>query len=332
VLHLSSGSGSGGHRRLAAALRPGTVRDGYGKASKEVPAFALSIANNLWGQEGLSIKSGFLRTLRESYGAPLERIDFLKTGKARERINAWVAENTRDRILNIVPEGLPTPDTLLALANAIYFKAAWTDPFEEMWTEEAPFLAAEGRSVPAKMMYRVGGYRYASHRGMRALEIDYRGGETSMVILLPKERGGLAAVEEKLDGKYLEGVLGGLEHEQVSVKLPRFEVTFPVALTDTLPEMGMRDAFVSSKADFTGITEQEPLFIGAVLHKAFVAVDEAGTEAAAATVVMMIKGGPPPGEPVEFVADHPFLFLIRHRKTGTILFLGRVTNPKPASS
>ena len=315
------------HRALEVALRPGTVREGHGEDAKELPAFGLSVANTLWAQEGLAVQSSFTKVLADEFKAPLQRIDFQKTAAARKIINDWVAEHTRDRIKDIVPEDLPTADTLFALANAIWFKAAWSDPFQERWTKDAAFTTGSGEAVTAPLMHRTGRYGYGETADAQILEMEYLGGETSMVVVLPKAKAGLPALEQKLDGAMLEQWIGALGPQHVRVKFPRFEITCPTNLTDILPKMGMPRAFTAGKADFTGMTTAEPLVIGAVLHKAFVKVDEEGTEAAAATVVMMERTSAPQVQ-AEFTADHPFLFLIRHRKTGAILFVGRVTDPR----
>jgi serpin B len=325
VLHLPEGAAAG-HKALAAALRPRTVTDGYGRESKKVPTHELHIANALWGQEGMPLKSPFLSNLRNSFGAPLERIDFRNTAKARKIINDWVATNTKDRIRDIIPPDLPTPDTRLALANAIYFKASWRHPFSERGTRIESFTNGAGAVVEVPTMSISKELGYAETADVQILELPYRADETSMVVVLPKEKDGLPALEEKLTAKGMAAMLEKIATRPVDVRLPKFSFTTALDLTAVLPAMGMPDAFDGGKADFSEMTDAERLYIGAVLHKAFVAVDEAGTEAAAATVVMMRKGGAP-GVPVEFRADHPFLFLIRHRPTGCILFLGRVDDP-----
>jgi len=321
VLHRGGGS----LLALSERLRPETVKDGYGRDAKEVEAYRLSIANAVWAQEGLSIEEPFSARLADDYGAPLRRLDFRKTAAARAAINGWVAKETRGRIEKIVPEDLPTPDTLMALANAIWFRAAWDRPFEERWTKEGPFFAGGEEPATASYMLRTGSYRYAAADGVRIVEIPYRKGKTSMVLLLPEERDGLGALEASLTSEKLDGWIAAAKPASLRLALPKFEIENALDLTRTLPAMGMTDAFDGAKADFSGMTKEARLFIGAVLHKSFVTVDEAGTEAAAATVVMMLKGRPP--EPIEFRADHPFLFLIRHAGTGQILFLGRLADP-----
>ncbi|MEN8148293.1 MAG: serpin family protein [Planctomycetota bacterium] len=327
VFHWTDAITAKSHRALVDALKPGTVTDGYGDEAKEVPAYALEIANALWAQQGLAVEKPFSTTLADDFGAPLRRLDFTKTAAARKVINDWVAKQTKDRIQDIVPPDLPTPDTLFALANAIWFKGAWDEPFKEHWTKDIPFTAPGEEIFEVSMMHRTGGYRYVEDDAVQVVEIPYRGGHTSMVVVLPKKTDGLAAVEKTLTGKKLQAWIAALRRRSVSLKFPKFEITCPTDLTDVLPKMGMPAAFDSEKADFTGMTAEKPLFIGAVLHKAFVKVNEAGTEAAAATVVMMTKGGAP-RNPTEFTADHPFLFLIRHAKTGAILFAGRFVMPE----
>lgn len=291
-----------------------------------VPAYELSVANALWGQEGLPFEAPFLDALEKGFGAPLQRIDFRRSEEARSRINRWVEKNTKGRIENIVPPPLPTPETLLALANAIHFKAQWQEQFRREATEDAPFAVSESRRVPVPMMRQMETHGYAELEGGQLLELAYRGAQASMVILLPTRVDGLPELEARLDGDTLAEWLSSAKATRVAVQLPRFEFTTPSRLQEPLRKLGMEHAFDVGQADFRGMTGEVPLFIGAVLHKAFISLDEEGTEAAAATVMMMV-GAADMGEPVSFVADHPFLFLIRHRPTGCILFLGRVVDP-----
>ncbi len=316
-------------RELAAALRPREVDEWDDSGQRRrVPAYELDVANALWGQEGLPFLPEFTTILEEHYQAPLQRIDFTRQAEARRRINGWVEERTRQRIKAIVPEGLPTRDTSLALANAIYFKASWDEPFREQATRDAPFHAPGGQ-VTAPLMRRVAHLSYAEDEAVQVVSLPYRGHDTSMLIVLPRARTGLEAVEGALTAERLTGWVGTLRPVKVDVQLPRFEVTHAFEAAGALQALGARRAFVASQADFSGmLTPPPPLFVGAVLHKAFVAVDEKGTEAAAATVVMMRAGSAArPDQPVPFVADHPFLFLIRHEPTGAVLFMGRLCDP-----
>lgn len=313
---------------LVEALRPREVDEWDERGQrKRVAAYELAVANALWGQEGAPFLEPFTSALAKRYGAPLERLDFRDQAAARRRINGWVEEKTRQRIKDIVPEGLPGPDTRLALANAIHFKAAWLEPFEKHATREAPFHAA-GRDVPAKLMRRVDHLMLAEDDAVQVLSLPYRGHTTSMLVILPRKADGLAAVEAGLTADRLAGWLRAQRRVKVDVRLPRFEVTHALEARDALGKLGVKRAFDPRQADFSGMLATEPLFVGAILHKAFVAVDEAGTEAAAATVVMMEAGAAPrPETPVDFVADRPFLYLIRHEPTGCVLFMGRLASP-----
>ena len=328
VMHFPPAGRANGSRLLARALAPSMEPDRDGDEWIEVPAYELHVANGLWGQEGLGFEERFLRTLRSNFEAEIRRVDFQDPSAARATINRWVEEQTRERIKDLIPDGLPSADSLLVLANAIHFKGPWADPFRERATKERTFHGPDGKEIRASFLHRTGSYAYADLGDVRVVEIPYRGGEMAMTVLLPKAKDGLEALEAKLDGAALETWLGKLRGERVALSLPKFAFTTPVDLTEVLKGMGMKTAFDPQDADFRGMTTEKPLCIGVVLHKAFVAVDEKGTEAAAATAVMMKLGGAPShGEPVEFTADHPFLFLIRHRPTGAILFQGRLEDP-----
>ncbi|MGE0708982.1 MAG: serpin family protein [Planctomycetota bacterium] len=314
---------------LRAGLKPRKVSlwDEQARKMVERPAYELQVANRLWGQEGTSFLPDYLVTLERRYQAPLERIDFRTQSElARKKINDWVAEQTRQRIKDIVRPPLPTPLTRLVLANAIFFKASWLEPFEPRATRAEPFFAP-GKEVKAKLMHGQWHLAYVEDQGAQVLELPYLDRQTSMLVILPRQRDGLAALERTLTPARLAGWLKGMRRPDVQVALPRFTFTADANLTEVLPALGMPLAFDPAKADFQGISADK-LWIGAVLHKAFIAVDEQGTEAAAATVVEMEGGAPPrPETPKVFRADHPFLFLIRQRQTGAILFTGRVVDP-----
>ena len=300
VLHLPGADVAQGHRALASAL---------------------------WGQADLPFREQFLAVLRDDYGAPLARVDFRRSEEARDRINAWVDAQTRSRIPEILPEGQLDPVAQLALANAIYLKAAWENPFKEGRTADAPFTTSDGVERTARFMHQTEMLPYAGMEDLQVLSLPYRDGRLSMVILLPRRSGGLQDLEKRLDPEQLSSWLSALRPIHVHAALPRFEFESSFDLTETLSEMGMRDAFDSERADFSEMTEVQ-LFINLVLHKAFVSVDEEGTEAAAATAAVMTRAAVPSEPAVEFQADHPFLFFIQQRDTGAILFLGRFADPK----
>jgi len=218
--------------------------------------------------------------------------------------------------------------TRLVLANAIYFNAAWAEPFQESQTQDGPFYLLDGGQVTVPMMHQTASFGYAEGEGYQAVELPYDGRELSMVILLPAA-GKFESFEDSLDAGRVDAITSDLASERVILTMPKFEVESSFSLGDALPEMGMPLAF-SMDADFSGIDGRRDLYIGAVIHKAFVSVDEAGTEAAAATIVIMpAMAAPDPEEPIEVTIDRPFIFFIRDIETGAILFVGRVVNPSP---
>ncbi len=298
---------------------------GEGAEGQDGEGFRLNIVNAIWGQEGVQFLSEFLDVLSENYGAGLRLLDFASAlEESRVTINDWVSEQTEGRIEDLIPQGAITPATVLVLTNAIYFNAAWAEPFEERSTEEGIFHLLEGREVAAPMMRQTKSFGYAEGDGYQAVELPYDGWELSMVILLP-EAGEFESFENTLDDERVDSIVKDLVHRQVALTMPKFEVESDFSLKDTLAAMGMADAFTGA-ADFSGMTGDRDLFISEVVHKAFVSVDEAGTEAAAATAVMVAKMAMPE-EPVEVAVDRPFTFLIRDIETGAILFVGRVVNP-----
>jgi serpin B len=328
VLHLPADRRGPAFEALAEAMTPQMVREGFGQNVTKVAAYDFTVANRLWGQKGFPFHTAFLDRLRDEFRAPLEAIDFRQTATARARINGWVEEKTNDRIKDLLPPGLPTADERLVLVNAVYFKSAWQHPFSPRATKDGPFHTLDGGVVTVPMLGKTHGFPYGEVDGVQVLELPYRAGQLSMVVLLPRAKDGLPALEKALAPETLSKWTAALGRgAKVAVTFPKFRFTKGFNLTKTLEEMGMRDAF-HPRADFRRMTDEKPFFIGFVLHKGFVAVDEKGTEAAAATAVGMRLGAAPrPQPPIPFVADHPFLFLIRDRKTGTILFLGRVLDP-----
>jgi serpin B len=246
--------------------------------------------------------------------------------ESRIIINDWVSEQTENRINDLIPAGSITPLTELILTNAIYFKAAWFYQFNEYRTITDTFHLADGGSVEVPMMKLPEHLNYAAGNNYQALELYYQGRTVSMVILLPKA-GQFESFEKSLKYPKLEDILDNLSNREVNLTMPKFNFTLDFKLSKTLKDMGMPLAF-SGGADFSGMSKESVLGIDEVCHKAFVAVDEEGTEAAAATAVMI--AGAAPGrqpEPVDFTMDRPFIFLIRDIETNSILFMGRVMNP-----
>lgn len=278
---------------------------------------APALADAAWVQAGAALLPAYLDLMMKHYGATPLSVDFAAAGAASERINAWAADRTRGRIKDLVNPSMFDANTTLVLTNALHFKAAWQEPFRARATSEQPFALASGEKVPVPLMAQTEHFAYAERDGVQAVELPYAGGRFSMVVVLPRV-GAPDAVPE--------GLLTALEGESVSVCLPRFRIEAGFRLEDTLAAMGMGSAF-GRDADFSGMNGRKDLFLSAVAHKAFVAVDEEGTEAAAATAAVQERKGRP-GKPVVFRADRPFLFLIRDRETGSILFLGRVSDPR----
>jgi serine protease inhibitor len=293
------------------------------------------IANQLFAEKTYKLVPAYLEKTRAAFGAPAEPLDFKKAPEsARVRINRWVEGKTERRIKDLIPPRGIEPDTRLVLVNAIYFLGDWEYPFERGETRPAPFhlTASEKKDVPT--MHRTGGFRVAQKDGVTALEIRYKGGELSMMLLVPDEIGGLAAIEGALDTAKLDALVSAMKGEFVALALPKFEVNpgESLSLGADLKALGMSLAFDRDKADFTGIADPpnpvDRLVLARVFHKGFVRVDEEGTEAAAATALMGVMAGAAPGAgPRQLRVDRPFLFLIRDNASGLVLFLGRVNDP-----
>ena len=302
---------------------------GEGAQGKDGEGFRLNIVNAIWGQKDYEFLTEFLDVLAENYGAGLRILDFItETEASRLAINQWVSDQTEGRIEELIPEGVLDEWTRLVLTNAIYFNAAWKYPFDEKATANGLFYLLDGGQVTVPMMKQTESFGYTEGEGYQAVELLYDGGELSMVIILP-EGGNFASFEEGLQAQQVSDIISGLQPTEVALTMPKFEFDSEFKLKDTLAGMGMPIAFSPDEADFSGMTGNRELFISEVVHKAFVAVDEAGTEAAAATAVIVETSSMPVEPPLEVTVDRPFIFLIRDIETGTILFVGRVLNPTP---
>jgi len=289
--------------------------------------FELSVANALWGQKGFPWRPEWLGVQNERFGAGFVEADFRSNPDGeRERINKWVEEKTRDRIKELLKQGQITKDTTMVLANAIYFKGQWTTQFDPKMTRDAPFHCDDDTTVQVPMMHAEMKCRVADVAGVSAAELPYRGDELAMVVVLPKKGDKLAALEKALTPELLAKWLGELrERDELPVSIPKFKIETRYELPDHLKALGMTDAFDRDKADFTGMASEPPGHISHVAHKAFVDVNEEGTEAAAATAVTM--GRTSASGRKSFTANQPFLFFIRDTKHGTLLFMGRVEKP-----
>jgi serpin B len=296
-----------------------------GNKGQEI-GFELNIANAVWGQQGYPYRSEYLGLLAQNYGAGLQLVDFQKSAEeAVKVINHWVSEATNNRIRNIL-DSLDS-DTRLVLANAVYFNAGWDMPFDEENTYSEPFHLLDGQTKNVDMMHQTESFPYSEGESWQAVELPYSNRDFGMAIILPRE-GQFRQIEEQMTGQWVKDVLQKIQVHEVILSMPKFRFeTTAIQLRNTLSEMGMPGAF-SSKADFSGISD-EPLDIDSLLHKAFIQVDEKKTEAAAVTVLEEAPTGPAPELPeaYEMRIDRPFIFLIRDKRTNTILFVGRVMDP-----
>ncbi|MFI5381820.1 MAG: serpin family protein [Tepidisphaerales bacterium] len=301
-------------------------------AAGDNPAILLSNANSAWVEQTFPLRKDFADTLQSRYSAADFNCDFKgKPDVERIRINQWVEKQTHDRIKDLIAPGLIDPAARLILANAIYFKATWQNPFEARATSDQDFTLADGAKVKAKLMSRgntPGGF-YQDEQ-LQLLDLPYKGGSLAMFIILPRQHDGLAAIEKDLTGKKLDELAAKVKSGSGLVQLPRFKFEVKYELNAALQAIGVRRAFVFGQADLTGVsdsTEAKLLYVSQAIHKAFVEVNEEGTEAAAATALVLRSGGAPRPPANIFRADHPFLFLIRDTKTGAVLFMGRMSDP-----
>jgi serpin B len=300
---------------------------GEGAQGKDGEGFRLNIVNAIWGQKDYEFLPAFLDVLAENYGAGLRILDFItETEKSRLAINKWVSDQTEERIKDLILPGAIDTLTRLVLTNAIYFNAAWAYPFNKDMTANGPFYLLDGGQVTVTLIKQPESFGYTEGEGYQAVELLYDGGELSMVILLPAS-GNFEAFEEGLQAQQVSDIISGLQPTRITLTMPKFEFKSQFGLKDTLAGMGMPIAFSPDEADFSGMTGNPELFISDVIHKTFVAVDEAGTEAAAATAVIVGTTSIPVEPPIEVTIDRPFIFLIRDIETGAILFVGRVMNP-----
>jgi serpin B len=320
-----------------------TLREGYAGLNAGMNggnvAYTLSTANAFWAQKAYPFHPEYISTATRYYGVNTTNLDFSGNPEgSRATINRWVEEKTDDKIRELLPAGSIDGATRLVITNAIYFNGKWEQPFAVADTRDLPFFLDElinsstseiGPTVTVPTMQREDTYPYTETRALRMIELPYKAGDgsdLSMLVILPQQYGltALAEVENSLNPAVISGLERDLTDEKVAVFLPKFRLETEYRLPDTLKGMGMRTAFTGS-ADFSGIDGTRSLFISDVIQKAFIDVTEEGTEAAASSAVIITQGGSS-GKPC-FVADHPFLFVITERENGTILFMGRVTNP-----
>lgn len=322
-------------KTLHFTLPPDKLHPAMGALLKDLNAahegYQLSVANALWAQQGYTFLDAFLNLLKSDYGAGLNQVDFKgATEAARLTINQWVEQKTQDKIKNLLQPGALRSDTRLVLTNAIYFKGNWETQFDKAQTKDEDFHLSPAQTAKAPLMHREGRFSYFDGGSLQVLEIPYKSKELSLIVLLPKEPEGLPGLEQSLSESSLQQWLQQLASvAKVIVTLPKFKVTQEFTLGSTLSAMGMPQAF-ASRADFSGMTGHRDFAISEVIHKAYIDLNEEGTEAAAATAVTMraLAMRAPEGPPPVFRADHPFVFMIRDNRSSSILFMGRVTDPR----
>ncbi len=287
----------------------------------------LNIANSVFAERTFTFLPDFLDTLALNYGAGIQLLDFINQPEpSRENINSWVSDQTEDRINDLIPEGGVTSDTRMALVNAIYFKADWLNPFDANDTYDINFKLPDGTEVPVPTMGQRMNIPFTTGDGFALAELPYAGSSAVMTLLVPDE-GRFEEIEGELNAEFLVNALARMETKDMMLRMPKFKYESGFNLSGALTELGMPAAFNPSQADFSGMTGDKDLFIAEVIHKAFVAADEEGTEAAAATAVIMETAGAPMLDS-SLIIDRPFIYFIRDVESGQILFIGRVTNPK----
>ncbi|HEY1806309.1 MAG TPA: serpin family protein [Terracidiphilus sp.] len=294
--------------------------------------YELRVADALWAQQDSNFEESYLKLVQTDYGAGFRRVNFkVSPDSVRSTINAWVEKQTNDKIKDLLGPGVLTSSTRFVLTNAIYFKGDWEDPFAAEATQKEEFHLSAAQWVMASMMHRTGGYSYYDGGTFQALELPYAGNEISMVVLLPKKIDGLPALEQSFaSGDAGEWIRKFEPVDKVILTLPRFTMTQQFELSSALSAMGMAEAF-SGAADFSGMDGKPDFTISAAIHKAYIDVNEKGTEAAAATSIVMrataMQRPFPEPPPIVFRADHPFLFILLDTRSGSMLFLGRVADP-----
>jgi serpin B len=323
-------------KALHFTLPPDRLHPAMGELLRDIntphDGYQLRVADALWAQKGDTLLPDFLNLVKTNYGAAINQVDFKSaTEAARMTINEWVAQSTDDKITDLLVPGVLTPKSRLVLTNGAYFKGTWEPEFDKAQTKEEDFHLPSAKTLKALLMHRVGHFKYFNGGTFQALELPYKSGEVSMIVFLPSDVSGLSSLEQSLTASSAQLWIQKLESvPKVIVTMPRFKVTQQFGLSETLGEMGMPQAFEKGVADFSGMTGNRDFVMSAVIHKAYIDVNEEGTEAAAATAVVMSRAmavAPNRMQPPIFRADHPFIFLIRDNRSRGILFMGRVVNP-----
>jgi serpin B len=323
ALHLSLSQQR--YHPAANALDLALESRGSNSESASMP-FALTNVNALWAALDFTFRANYLDVLARNYGAGVQRLDFAsRPDESRITINSWVEERTNDRIKDLLPQGSIKPFTALVLTNAIYFRAQWASPFDSTNTHSLSFSLPGHEQIAVPTMQQTLHANYTATTDYQAIELPYKGKELAMVVILPAD---LASFESTLDATELGAITQAMSSSEVQLSLPRFAYTSSsLRLNKSLQNMGMTAAF-SDAADFSGISEKRKISISEVLHKAFVAVGEQGTEAAAATAVVLVDSAMLNPQIKVMAVNRPFFFFIRDVATGAILFMGRINDPR----
>jgi serpin B len=303
-------------------LRPNFARI-YNEINKRTNAYELRTGNALWLRKDYPFSEDYKKVVERYYGGKAANVDFVsETEKSRQTINSFISEQTNNKIKELIPKSYLTSATVAVLTNAIYFKGTWEYQFDKSQTREEDFKVTSNKTVKVQMMHMSDvKLNYSDLGDLQILELPYKGGEISMLILLPM--GDLKDIESNLTLEKISQYRSQMRETKISVSLPKFEFSTKYELSDILQNLGMKKAFTPGVADFSGMSSNgKSLFISAVLHQAYIKVDEEGTEAAAATAVVISRAAA-----MEFRADHPFIFIIQERRTGNILFIGRIVDP-----
>jgi len=288
----------------------------------------MNVANSLFPEESFSLKKSYVNQLKDILDCQVQGLNY-KTNyeNSRKEINSWVLNKTKNKIDELIPSGCITPDTVLVLVNAIYFKGMWKDMFEKRLTQKQTFYCLDGSEKQVQMMAKKSHYMsyYDASLKVNCLELPYRGDQFSMYIFVPEERLGIKTLEKDLSVEKMNLMIDGCQREEFMLKIPKFKLEYTKMLEDTLQAIGIHDMFDASKANFKGITDVANLCISSVVHKSFIEVNEEGTEAAAATGMMMMRMCLPL-PPIEITCDHPFILLITHKPSKQIIFYGKIAN------
>ena len=310
-----------------------SARPGAENSEEEGFRPTLSVANGLWIQDGLEVLPGFLNTVTANYGIELAQLDFRKSPDgAAAAINQWVDEATQGKIMQVISRDSITDDTSLIVTNAVYFKGDWENPFEEEETTDQPFFLLDRQEIQVPMMSQFNYYIWQVDNGYQAVELPYKGNRFTLLVLMPDE-GTFEAFEQSLTGERLQAITKNLSSGPVILQMPRFKLEHSFSAKEGLQALGITDAFEEGSADFRPIAERmngvpiKGIWIADAFQKAFVEVNEKGSEAAAATAFFGAGAASVPPPPVEITIDRPFIFLLRHSDTGAVLFMGRVLDP-----